>query len=273
MIKYVFDEVTEFDGKKFYYFRASNNSFIIVTRFKDGIVAVKAMAGENIWEFSEMVQDCFKKGSNFVNELLSSYDLEDKIPFKGIEFNFNDITVLVTKENSNKSKIYDAWKIAMEENAEKSRIEWEAYTKTAEYRIKRAKELKLEWREKQVREKLLSNFESMEIEFKDANTKKVWDKWIEIDSKDFYSAKFALYWVKYMQYLMNKHNKSVSQIADNSAHLADRMFGITGFQYGLALNAISNCWKYGDELRKWHNKQFGCEDSEGVVNPAVINIC
>jgi len=47
--------------------------------------------------------------------------------------------------------------------------------------------------------------------------------------------------------------------------------GITGFMYGCAVNLLSQCWKHGEELRKWHNKEYGHE-GDGVVNPAVFTI-
>lgn len=42
--------------------------------------------------------------------------------------------------------------------------------------------------------------------------------------------------------------------------------------YGGAVAALSQFWKYGEELRRWHNKEWGHEDTDGVVNPAVLTI-
>jgi hypothetical protein len=41
--------------------------------------------------------------------------------------------------------------------------------------------------------------------------------------------------------------------------------------YGYAVNALSQSWKYGEELRKWHNTDYGYE-GDGIVNPAVLTI-
>ena len=41
--------------------------------------------------------------------------------------------------------------------------------------------------------------------------------------------------------------------------------------YGCAVSILSQCWKYGEELRKWHNKEYNY-DGDGVVNPAVLTI-
>ncbi len=46
---------------------------------------------------------------------------------------------------------------------------------------------------------------------------------------------------------------------------------MSGFTYGYAVSILCECWKYGDELRRWHNKMWGApEDAEGVVNPAIL---
>lgn len=62
-------------------------------------------------------------------------------------------------------------------------------------------------------------------------------------------------------------------IVDNAKQLsyeADKE-GITGFMYGAAVSILSQCWEYGEFLRKWHNKEYEY-DGDGVVNPAVITI-
>lgn len=41
--------------------------------------------------------------------------------------------------------------------------------------------------------------------------------------------------------------------------------------YGMAVSILSQCWKYGEFLRKWHNKEYGYE-GDGVVNPAVMTV-
>lgn len=58
--------------------------------------------------------------------------------------------------------------------------------------------------------------------------------------------------------------------AEQLSHEADKE-GITGFMYGAAVSILSQCWKYGEYLRKWHNKEYGY-DGDGVVNPAIVTI-
>ena len=64
--------------------------------------------------------------------------------------------------------------------------------------------------------------------------------------------------------------KVVVDNADRLSHEAD-VEGITGFMYGCAVSILSQCWKYCEELRKWHNKEYNYK-GDGVVNPAVLTI-
>jgi len=72
--------------------------------------------------------------------------------------------------------------------------------------------------------------------------------------------------------------ETIKQCAKETSHEADTD-GITGFMYGVAVSALSHCWEYGDELRRWHNldTQLDTEgekanESGGVLNPAVLII-
>lgn len=69
---------------------------------------------------------------------------------------------------------------------------------------------------------------------------------------------------------MYKHNKPLYLIANEASNVSD-IDGISGFMYGCAVNILAQCWKYGEELRIWHNKDYGYE-GDGVVNPAVLTV-
>ena len=79
---------------------------------------------------------------------------------------------------------------------------------------------------------------------------------------------------KYRKKLLIRYDKEIKQIfydvAKELSFKADTE-GITGFMYGCAVSILSQCWKYGEELRGWHNKQYNY-DGKGVVNPAVLKI-
>lgn len=78
-------------------------------------------------------------------------------------------------------------------------------------------------------------------------------------------------WAKLMQIEIAK-GKTVKECADE-AKKGLGYLGITGFQYGCVVSALAHYWIHGEELRKWHNKEYGVsEDKEGVVNPAILTI-
>ena len=56
-------------------------------------------------------------------------------------------------------------------------------------------------------------------------------------------------------------------------------WGLTGFQYGCAVEILAQVWEHGEALRRWHNldTQIGDEgvranERGGVLNPALLNI-
>lgn len=268
-----FDEIWDYDNKT-RIFRTFNRDTLWVSSFENGIAVVDPMYGSEITAFSGLIAGCFEEGSNFEAELCEAFDCDSETTLNGIQFEFNEVTVLVTKENADKDKIVAEWRAGMDANAERYRLEREAYMKTPEYRAERAKALKIQSRRETVENEVLTIDESTELEFKDDEAKANWEKWVEINSKDGYSLGVVTYarrWAKYMQHLMNKHNKPLFLIANKASHVSD-IDGITGFMYGCAVGMLSQCWKYGEELRRWHNKEWGQEDYDGVVNPAVLTI-
>jgi len=108
------------------------------------------------------------------------------------------------------------------------------------------------------------------IEFKCSN-KDALDKWQE-SNKDGYGGgiiEYAKDWGRLMQYEIGNGNKLNDIAGKTSFELG--WHGITGFMYGAAVQVLSDCWVYGEDLRKWHNKEYGHE-GEGVVNPAILTI-
>lgn len=85
---------------------------------------------------------------------------------------------------------------------------------------------------------------------------------------------YAERWAEMMENLIESSTdepmKVIVDNADRLSHEADTE-GITGFMYGCAVSILSQCWKYGEELRKWHNKEYNYE-GDGVVNPAVLTV-
>lgn len=82
---------------------------------------------------------------------------------------------------------------------------------------------------------------------------------------------YAEKWGRLMQASID-NGAVLEDIADETSQEAD-VDGITGNMYGGAVMMLAGSWKYGEELRRWHNKKWGAsEDASGVVNPAVFNV-
>lgn len=63
---------------------------------------------------------------------------------------------------------------------------------------------------------------------------------------------------------------TIAEAAERTNHTADTE-GITGFMYGHAVRGLCNYWQHGEELRQWHNQQYGYS-GDGLINPAIIRI-
>jgi hypothetical protein len=84
-----------------------------------------------------------------------------------------------------------------------------------------------------------------------------WNKIVKSNSNDDYSARAVQYaeeWGRLMQTRIAS-GETVGQCADDMGRLAD-CDGITGAMYGWAACVLENCWKYGDELRKWRASEL-----------------
>ena len=85
---------------------------------------------------------------------------------------------------------------------------------------------------------------------------------------------FAERWAELMEKAMMNSEYTPMEViikrADSLSSAADTE-GITGYMYGCAVNILSQCWEYGEELRRWHNKEYNYE-GDGVCNPAILTI-
>lgn len=98
-----------------------------------------------------------------------------------------------------------------------------------------------------------------------------WKKCKESNS-DPYGAcavEYAESWAKLMQVEISKGNQ-LKDIAESTSHELGYL-GITGFMYGCAVGILSQVWKHGEELRKWHNGEYN-HDGDGIVNPAILKV-
>lgn len=101
--------------------------------------------------------------------------------------------------------------------------------------------------------------------------KEGWEQFVAINNDPYGSGvvRYAERWANMMEREM-EDGKALIEIADATSHKADTE-GITGYMYGCAVSILSQVWEHGEELRKWHNKEYDYEGS-GIVNPAIITI-
>ncbi len=195
-----------------------------------------------------------------------------------VEFDFNGVQCLVDSSTNlewlNRDYLNSwtmEWKIVGPKTTpiydSKTTKEFERRTKIKEE--KAAKEAEV-YRKKQDAEK--AEFEAkvkgVELELKDTEG---WNKSREANTDPYGKAAldYAEGWAKLMQVEIAK-GKTVIECAEKTSFELG-FLGITGFMYGCAVRLLSQTWKHGEELRKWHNKDYGHE-GEGVVNPAVLTV-
>lgn len=113
-----------------------------------------------------------------------------------------------------------------------------------------------------------SQVKGVEIQLKD---EKEWNNVKEINSDPYgkCAVDYAEGWARLMQ-VQIAHGKNLKDIAELTSYQLS-FYGITGFMYGAAVSMLSKCWIHGEELRKWHNKEYKHE-GEGVVNPAILTL-
>jgi hypothetical protein len=81
--------------------------------------------------------------------------------------------------------------------------------------------------------------------------------------------RYAEKWANLMEEKISA-GEELKNIADKTSHEADTE-GITGYMYGAAVSILAQCWEHGEELRKWHNKEYDYK-GKGTVNPAILTM-
>lgn len=129
-----FEGIWEYNNTSRIFRTIGNNEIptLWVESFEDGIVTVAPAGGYSIENFAEAIAGCFNEDSNFGIEVLRAYNCDENATFICIKFEFNGVTLIVTKENADKERIYSDWKAGLEANEEGYRCEREAWLKTPE---------------------------------------------------------------------------------------------------------------------------------------------
>ena len=108
--------------------------------------------------------------------------------------------------------------------------------------------------------------------------KKSYNDWLK-NNEDGYGRTCFVYAERWADLLEIEYIKAVNvpmkdiieKYADDFSHKAD-VEGITGFMAGVAASILTQCWEYGKIFNVWWNKQWGVENAEGTVNPAIMTV-
>ena len=205
---------------------------------------------------------------------------ETASPTQNVEFDFNGITCIVSIETNIEYLVRDYLNAHLMDWKEvgpdclavyNSEVVTELNTRRALQEQKQDQQRK-EWQKKDASERDAFNVKTkgVEIELSDA---KEWHNW-KSKNTDSYGAcifEFAEGWAKLMQVEIAKFKDSDMRNFAERTSFELGFLGITGFMYGAAVSILAKCWKHGEQLRKWHNKEYKHE-GDGVVNPAVLTI-
>lgn len=195
-----------------------------------------------------------------------------------VEFDFNGIKCIVSG-NTNTDLLYrdyaNAWTMEWKEVGPDCPIDYPLEIKAeltkrkdddiAKEEIRRNE---VEIKDKEERRLFAEKTRGIEIELKNIEG---WNKSKSINTDGYGSCvlEYAEGWAKLMQSEISK-GKELKDIAQPTSFELG-FLGITGYMYGAAVSILSQCWKYGEELRKWHNKEYNHE-GDGVVNPAIMTL-
>ena len=203
------------------------------------------------------------------------------------QFDFNDIKCLVDKDTNLDWLIRDymnahlmTWKQVGPDCLEvyESEVQAELERRTKAQEEKQEIE-SAAYRAKEDTERKLFEEKVKGVEF-EVIDKKEYDDWIANQKGEGYGLACFAYaegWAKLMQKEFanrNVENPDVTSMVAHAENCSDQVnfMGITGAMYGMAVAILAKCWKHGEALRQWHNKEWGHEGSEGIVNPAVFTI-
>lgn len=115
----------------------------------------------------------------------------------------------------------------------------------------------------------------------EVNDEAVWQSWRNNQQDEIgYGVAIFTYaesWARLMQMEM-ANGQRLEDIANATSQEAD-VEGITGAMYGVAVAVLASCWKYGDQLRRWHNLDTQISDegekaneTGGTLNPAFLHV-
>lgn len=86
-----------------------------VDSFENGIAYILPIYMISINELAEIISDLFNESSNFKSELFKAFNCNSDTEFIGIQFEFNFVNFLITKENADANKICEMYSLGLDE--------------------------------------------------------------------------------------------------------------------------------------------------------------
>lgn len=228
-----------------------------------------------------------RAGANIINVIAEAITLSMKKKRK-VKFTFNGEIIRVSSD-SNPDLIHRDWLRALSGYIDKSVGPYPNPVLTDE---ERASDALIESKNEEASQKRQAEYEAKakihreRVESKLVNAPDIeladedgWKEFKTVNSDGYGGAVVSCSerWARLMQVEI-ANGRNLEDVADATFQEAD-LEGITGFQYGHAVLALSHCWKHGEQLRRWHNleTQLGNEgveanESGGVLNPALLSI-
>lgn len=202
-----------------------------------------------------------------------------------IRFDFNGVTISV-RSDSNPQLIYREWSRSISGCTRRKAVH--PYPKRVLTRNKKLRDARVEERNMQAEQKHRSEYQAQlklrrdAVEAKLVNSPGIelaneglWQEFMTLNEKSIGVMTYSERWARLMQVEMAL-GKNLEDIAEATSHETD-LEGMSGASYTYAVGILSSCWKYGEQLRRWHNldSQIGDEgekanESGGVLNLAVL---
>lgn len=201
-----------------------------------------------------------------------------------ISFCFNDVLIAV-KANSDSRLIYRDWIRAIDGYVQKEIVG--PYPKRNLAIEERRTDAWTEARNELRRNKLRAEYAIEACEKRKALEAKLksvpnialvderdWNDVKENNKEDPWSSAILTYaerWARFMQFEMDNGSK-LEDVAESTSQEAD-LEGISGYMYGRAVSVLVHYWRYGEQLRIWHNlsMQVGNEGERANANGTVLN--
>ncbi len=108
------------------------------------------------------------------------------------------------------------------------------------------------------REMIIRIDETTDLEFRDAEAQKHWEDLVKGNTSTAAKSvmRFTRLWAKLMQHIINSEGKTVCEIAEETSYAAEFDCGTTGFSFYYSSTVLAQCWKHGDELKRWYTSRM-----------------